>query len=161
MALKAVFHTNLTDTWTNAEDGDPVGAIRWETASGEGSKAYKCVQYNDAAVAALVSEAVYYSGIDGYRDSLVSRDVSDSDGPIGAGILQAVIADQDFGWVQIKGFAIAAAGTITAGVDGDPLTPVGAGDGELDVNIATAANAHICAWAGDSANDEIMCDFPY
>ena len=33
-------------------------------------------------------------------------------------------------------------------------------DGTLDVNVATAANTHICARAGDISDQEIMCMFP-
>ena len=76
----------------------------------------------------------------------------------GAGVLQAALTDGAFGWIQVGGIATLSI-ALTAGVDGDALTPTGAGDGTLDVNIATAANTDICARAIDASAFIIMCDF--
>ena len=48
---------------------------------------------------------------------------------------------------------------LTAGADGDPLTPTGSGDGTLDVSGAVTDN--VCAIAGDISDKEIACDFPF
>jgi hypothetical protein len=48
---------------------------------------------------------------------------------------------------------------LTAGADGDPLTPAGATDGTLDVS--GAVTDHVCAYAGDISDKEIICDFPF
>ncbi len=47
---------------------------------------------------------------------------------------------------------------LTAGADGDPLTPTGSADGTLDVS--SAATDNVCAIAGDISDKEIICDFP-
>lgn len=46
---------------------------------------------------------------------------------------------------------------LTAGADGDPLTPTGSADGTLDVS--SAATDNVCAIAGDISDKEIICDF--
>lgn len=124
-------------------------------------KIYKYVQYDTGAAgaAAVAGEVAYYYTLDGYKNNQVTSDLSDSL-EIGAGVLQAVMTDGQYGWVQIKGPATLSI-ALTGGVDGDALTPTGATDGTLDVNVATAANTHICAWAGDASDLEIICDFPF
>ena len=132
--LPAVFKTQLDDTWSTAKDGEPVGTIRKD-----GNKTYMVIQYDDSAVAAAANKAVYYTSgeMENYK---ASSDVSDSYGSSGAkavaaGVLQAAIADQSYGWIQVGGIA-----TITtdaaAGAAGDAVTGVGANDGGLDVSAA-------------------------
>jgi hypothetical protein len=125
----------------------------------EGIKLYKWVKYDEgaAAVDAVAGEACYYYTLDGYKNHTVTSDLSDSV-EIGAGILQAVMSDGDEGWVQIKGPATMTI-ALTAGADGDPLTPTGAADGTLDVSAAVTDN--VCAIAGDASDNEIVCDFPW
>jgi hypothetical protein len=77
---------------------------------------------------------------------------------IGAGVLQAAMSDDEYGWVQIKGPATLEI-ALTAGADGDPLTPTGSSDGTLDVSGAVTDN--VCAIAGDISDKEIICDFPW
>jgi len=122
-------------------------------------KVYKYVQYQEgtAAVDGVAGEVAYYYTLDGYKNFQVSSDLSDSV-EIGAGVLQAIMSDNEYGWIQIKGPATLSI-ALTAGADGDPLTPTGATDGTLDVNVATAANTNICARAGDISDKEIICDF--
>lgn len=124
-------------------------------------KVYKYVTYSEeaAAVDGVAGEVAYYVAATGYAAVDVTSDLSASD-EVGAGVLQAIMSDNEFGWIQIKGPATLSI-ALTAGVDGDALTPTGAGDGTLDVNIATAANTHICARAGDASALEILCDFPF
>lgn len=132
-----------------------LGTVAWD----DSGKAYKYLQYKEgtAAVDGVAGEVAYYLATDGYKNSQVTSDLSDTD-EIGAGVLQAIMSEDEFGWLQVKGFATLSI-ALTAGVDGDPLTPTGAGDGTLDVNVATAANTDICAWAGDASDLEIICDF--
>ena len=124
-------------------------------------KIFKYVQYEaaTAAVAGVAAEVAYYAtvAIGDATGTIVTSDLSDSD-EVGAGVLQAALTDGAFGWVQVGGLATLTI-ALTAGVDGDALTPTGAGDGTLDVNIATAANTDICARAIDASAFIIMCDF--
>jgi len=150
--MKKIFVTKLTDIKTTDVEG--LGTIRFE-----GNKIYKWITYSEeaAAVAGVAGEVTYYVGTDGHKLNDVTSDLSAS-GEIGSGVLQAALTDNDFGWIQIKGPALLTI-ALTAGVDDDPLTPTGAGDGTLDVNVATAANTDVCAWAGDASDLEIICDF--
>ena len=122
------------------------------------NKVYKYVQYQagTAAVAGVLGEAAYYYTLDGYKNNQVTSDLSDSV-EIGAGILMSSPADGEYCWVQIKGPATMTI-ALTAGADGDPLTPTGAADGTLDVSAAVTDN--VCAIAGDISDQEIICDFP-
>jgi len=126
---------------------------------GSGNKCYKFVQYKEgtAATDGVAGEVAYYYTLDGYKNNQVSSDLSDSV-EIGAGVLQAAMSEDEYGWIQIKGAATLTI-ALTAGADGDPLTPTGAGDGTLDVT--TAVTDHICAYAGDASDNEIICDFPF
>ena len=122
------------------------------------SKLYKYVQYDtgSAGAAAVAGEVAYYYTLDGYKNNQVTSDLSDSV-EIGAGVLQAVMTDGQFGWIQIRGAAILTI-ALTAGADGDPLTPTGSADGTLDVS--SAATDNVCAIAGDISDKEIICTFP-
>ena len=126
---------------------------------GSPTKLYKYVQYDtgSAGAAAVAGEACYYYTLDGYKLNQVTSDLSDSV-EIGAGILQAVMTDGQFGWIQIKGAATMTI-ALTAGADGDPLTATGAADGTLDVSAA-ATDINV-AIAGDISDKEIICDFPF
>lgn len=122
-------------------------------------KIYKYVQYQEgtAVVDGVAGEVAYYYTLDGYKNNQVSSDLSDSV-ELGAGVLQAVMSDGDYGWIQIKGPATLTI-ALTAGVDGDPLTPTGSADGTLDVSALVTD--HVCAYAGDISDMEIICDFPF
>ena len=124
----------------------------------DGTKIYKYVQYDtgSGSVAAVSGNASYYYTLDGYKNHQVTSDLSDSV-EIGAGILQSAPTDGQYCWVQIKGPATMNA-ALTAGADGDPLTPTGSADGKLDVSAAATDN--VCAIAGDISDKEIICDFP-
>lgn len=120
---------------------------------------YKYVQYKAGAgtVAAVAGNVAYYYTLDGYKLNQVTSDLSDSI-ELGAGVLVAAASADDYCWVQIKGAATVTT-ALTAGSDGDPLTPTGATDGTLDVT--TAVTDHVCAYAGDISDKEIICDFPF
>ena len=123
------------------------------------TKLYKYVQYDtgSAGAAAVAGEACYYYTLDGYKNNVVTSDLSDSV-EVGAGILQAAMTDGQFGWIQIKGAATMTI-ALTAGADGDPLTPTGSADGTLDVSADVTDN--VCAIAGDISDKEIICDFRF
>lgn len=122
-------------------------------------KIYKYIQYDEgaAAVDSVAGEVAYYYTLDGYKNNIVSSDLSDSI-ELGAGVLQAIMSDGEYGWIQIKGAALLTI-ALTAGADGDPLTPTGSADGTLDVSAAVTD--HVCAYAGDISDMEIICDFPF
>lgn len=124
-------------------------------------KIYKYLQYKEgtAATDGVSGEVAYYTAVDGYKLNTVTSDLGDATDEIGAGVLSANMSEDEWGWLQVRGLATLSI-ALTAGADGDPLTPTGATDGTLDVNVATAANTHICAWAGDITDKEILCEFP-
>jgi hypothetical protein len=70
-----------------------------------------------------------------------------------------VPADGEYCWIQITGVATLTT-ALTAGADGDPLTPTGAGaDGTLDVTAD--ATSPICAYAIDASAKIVLCAFPW
>lgn len=129
-----------------------------DTFYGPGGKAYKFVQYLEgtAATDGVAGEVAYYSAAGAGQDFTVTSDLSDSVN-IGAGVLQSNVSDAEYCWVQVKGPATLSI-ALTAGADGNALTPVGAADGTLDVSAAVTD--HICAYADDASANEIICDFP-
>jgi|TARA_R100001244_G_scaffold24873_1_gene25039 hypothetical protein len=124
----------------------------------DGIKVYKYIKYDTGggSVAAVASQVAYYYTLDGYKNHTVTSDLSDSV-EIGAGVLQSAPGDGEYGWIQIKGPATLNL-ALTAGADGDPLTPTGSSDGTLDVSAAVTDN--VCAIAGDISDKEVACDFP-
>ena len=132
-----------------------LGAIIDDT---NGTRMYKYLQYDTGAAGAdaVAGEVAYYYTLDGYKNFKVTSDLSDSV-EIGAGVIQAVMTDGQYGWFQVSGAATLTI-ALTAGADGDPLTPTGAADGTLDVSAAATDN--ICAIAGDISDKEIICTFP-
>ena len=138
-----------------------LGSIVSDIGTNGPSKSYRYIKYEaaTAAVAGVAGEVAYYAtvAVGDATGTIVTSDLSDSDS-VGAGVLQAALTDGTFGWVQVKGPATLTI-ALSAGADGDPLTPTGATDGTLDVNIATAANTDICARAIDVTAKIIMCDF--
>ena len=148
---------NVTQTYTTLEEGNApaLGDIFF----GTGGKVYKFIQYSEeaAAVDGVAGEVAYYVADTGYPASEVTSDLSASS-EIGAGVLQATMSEGEYGWIQIKGLATLSI-ALTAGADGDPLTPTGAADGTLDVSGAVTDN--VCAIANDASANEIICDFPW
>jgi len=150
--IKRVFATKLGDQ--NTTDKEGIGVIRWE-----GNKCYKYVRYSNeaAAVAGVAGEVAYYVAATGYAINDVTSDLTASD-EVGAGVLQAALADNAYGWIQIKGPATLTI-AFTAETDGSPMTPTGSADGTLDV-VALVTDA-ICGYAGDASTKELLCDFPF
>ena len=149
---KSSFTTSLTETANYDKEG--VGTHRYENGN-----VYKWVKFNNGAgnVASVKGDVAYYYLAGGAQDDEVTMDLSDSVN-VGAGVFQAVIADLEFGWIQIKGKAVLTT-ALTAGADGNALTAVGATDGTLDVSAAVTDA--VCAYADDASAKEILCDFPW
>ena len=155
MTIAAILGIDVTAQSTTPEFiPGQLGAVTGST----GTKIYKYLKYDDgtAAVDGVAGEVAYYYTLDGYKNHVCSSDLSDSI-EIGAGVIQANIATETYGWFQIKGAATLSI-ALTAGADGDPLTPTGSADGTLDVS--SAATDNVCAIAGDISDKEIICDFP-
>lgn len=159
MSANPLIGVQLTNVRTNAEGPEfPLGTI-YRAPSG---KQYKYVQFNNGAgdVAAVAGNFAYYyavSGASAGQVDIVTMDLTDTAG-VGAGVFQAVIADTGYGWIQTKGPATLTT-ALTAGADGNALTPTGAGaDGTLDVSAAVTD--HICAVAVDASAKIVMLCCP-
>ena len=125
---------------------------------GEPTKLFKYVRTFSIATTMETGDVCYYLRTgDKYQGNRVTTDVSFSD-RIGAGIAQATVANGSHCWIQIRGPATLST-ALTAGTDGDPLTPEGAGDKTL--NVASSVTDNICAIACDASDKEIICMFPY
>lgn len=121
-------------------------------------KIYKYVQYDTGAgsVAAVAGNVCYYYLAGGTQTFKVTSDLSDSVN-VGAGVLMSALTDGAYGWIQVRGTATVTT-ALTAGSDGNALTPVGSTDGTLDVSAAVTD--HICAIADDISEKKIICAFP-
>lgn len=156
--IKKVFQTRLVQTSTKDLEG--VGTLRFE-----GNRVYKWVKFNNGAgdVASVAAYVAYYYGVSGdavtggYEDNVVTMDRTD--GYLGAGVFQAIIADGSYGWLQIKGPATLGI-ALTSGSDGEALTFVGAGD-DGTLEVAGADVEAIVAYATDISAKKIACDFPF
>lgn len=153
---------NITDTFT-AETLKTSGkgwglGDKWTDKDG---KTYKFVQYDTGAgpVAAVAGNFCYYyapGGTSAGATTVVTSDLSDSAG-VGAGVLQSAPADGEYCWIQIKGPATLTT-ALTAGADGNALTPVGSTDGTLDVSALVTD--HICAIAVDASAKIVFVTCP-
>lgn len=156
-----MFLTGINPTETSTTKSVALGSIGTAVVSGV-MKTYKYVQYESGAgsVAAASGNVCYYYAAGGTSAgdyTKVTSDLSDS-AEIGAGVLQSAPADGEYCWIQIKGPATLTT-ALTAGADGDPLTPTGSTDGTLDV-VAAATDA-VCAFAVDYSAKIVLCDFPF
>ena len=121
---------------------------------------FKYVQYDTGAgsVAAVSGYVAYYyapSGASAGAVNVVTSDLSDSN-EVGAGVLQSAPTDGQYCWLEIGGTGTLTI-ALTAGADGDPLTPTGAGDGTLDVTAA--ATSPVGAFDIDASAKIIACQF--
>lgn len=153
----------LTDTYTAAQltgaeagKAPKLGDIYVDYTG----KRYKFVKYNNGqAVAAVAGNFCYYhaaSGASAGENTEVTMDLSDSAG-VGAGVLQAIIGDGEYGWIQTGGVATLTT-ALTAGADGNALTAVGATDGTIDVSALVTD--HICAIAVDASAKIVFVTCP-
>lgn len=154
----------LTQTYTTADltgaNSGKVPGVGDKYVDKDG-KEYAFMQYNAGAgpVAAVAGNFCYYyapGGVSAGATTVVTSDLSDSAG-VGAGVLQAVIASGDYGWIQTWGPATLTT-ALTAGADGNALTPVGSTDGTIDVSAAVTD--HICAIAIDASAKIVMVTCP-
>lgn len=153
-SMKKVFQTRLTDTSTLDLEG--IGVLRFE-----GSRVYKWVTYNTGTgvIAAVAGNGVVYHGddavvVDSAAD--VTSDYSDGSGIV-AGVLQAVIANASYGWIQIKGIAVMNL-VLDSGADGNELI-VGTTDGSLAVRASAAQMT--AGVAIDASAKEVLLDCPW
>lgn len=152
--------SNIDVTAVHSTAEFALGTLAALTTS-QGTKRYKYVQYDTGAggVAAVSGNVCYVyavSGASAGQVHVVTSDLSDS-AEIGAGVLQSAPTDGKYCWIQVRGQATLTT-ALTAGADGDPLTPTGATDGTLDVT--TASTDHICAVAIDASAKIVLCMFP-
>ncbi len=142
---------NLTETYLELGSNTPaLGDIY----VGDDGRRYRFVLYNGgvgnvAAVAGNFTYALAPSGTSAGLFTTVTSDLSDSAG-VGTGMLMSApsAANGLYCWVQIAGYATLNT-ALTAGADGNALTPVGATDGTLDVSALVTD--HICAIAIDAS----------
>lgn len=152
--------SNIDVTAVHSTAEFALGTLAALTTS-QGTKRYKYVQYDTGAggVAAVSGNVCYVyavSGASAGQVHVVTSDLSDS-AEVGAGVLQSAPTDGQYCWIQVRGQATLNT-ALTAGADGDPLTPTGATDGTLDVT--TASTDHICAIAVDASAKIVLCMFP-
>lgn len=147
---------DLTKVRTSDEGAEfRVGTLALVTDD-DGDKLYRYVEYNAGAgsVAAVAGSmaSVYAAG--GAGGASTSKNVVTMDGSdslaVGAGVLQAVIADGGFGWVQIRGTCTMTP-ALVAGADGNALTRVGATADTGDLDVAALVTDNICAVALDAS----------
>ena len=142
---------DLSATYATLDEGKTPSA--GDIYEGTDGKRYRFVIYDTGAgsVAAVSGNFAYVlavSGASAGETTTVTSDLTDTAG-IGAGVLQSAPADGEYCWVQISGFATLTT-ALTAGADGDALTPTGATDGTLDLALAGETD-HICAHAVDAS----------
>jgi len=140
---------NLTETYSEIGSNTPgLGDIY----AGDDGKRYRFVLFdngvgNVAAVAGNFAYVLAVSGASAGQTTTVTSDLSDS-ANVGAGVFMSAPSDGQYCWVQIAGYATLTT-ALTAGADGNALTPVGATDGTLDVSALVTD--HICAIAVDAS----------
>ena len=149
---------NLTAVRTSDQGPEFKLGTKYESYDG---KKYKYVQFDNGVgnVASVAGNFAYYlavSGASAGQIDIVTMDVTDSGG-VGAGVFQAVIADQGYGWLQTRGPATLTT-ALTAGADGNALTAVGATDGTIDVSALVTD--FICAVAIDASAKIVMLTCP-
>jgi hypothetical protein len=143
---------DITDVSTTAKF--KLGTIAGDIGANGPQKTYKYINY--VTNVGVAGQVAYYGTASGYENSRVSSDIS-ATVSIGAGVLQAAMPTNTYGWVQISGPATLSI-ALTAGADGNALTAPGATDGTLDV--ASAVTDPICAFAADVSEKKIICMFP-
>lgn len=141
---------NLTETYSTLEGGNTPAL--GDVFIGDDGKRYRFVLFNDGVgnVAAVAGNFAYVyapSGTSAGATTTVTSDLSDS-ANVGAGMFMSAPSDGQYCWVQIAGYATLTT-ALTAGSDGNALTPVGATDGTLDVSALVTD--HICAIAIDAS----------
>lgn len=152
--------SNLAGVILTRVDTSPMFQLGARYIASDG-KRYKYVLHNNGAgnVAAAAGNFAYVyapSGASAGAITTVTSDLSDSAG-VGAGVWQAVVGDGEYGWIQTGGSATLTT-ALTAGADGNALTPVGSTDGTLDVSALVTD--HICAIAIDASAKIVFLTCP-
>jgi hypothetical protein len=155
-----MFLSGIDVTKTHTSEDYALGSLTAQTTS-TGTKIYKFVLFNNGVgnVAAVAGNFAYIyavSGASAGQLTTVTMDLTDTQ-EIGAGVFQSVPADGEYCWIQVTGSATLTT-ALTAGGDGDPLTPTGSTDGTLDVT--TASTDHICAVAVDASAKIVLLYCP-
>lgn len=145
---------DLNQTYSALGENTPALGDVYQDVTGN---RYKFVLFNNGAgdVAAASGNFAYVyapSGTSAGATTTVTSDLSDS-ANVGAGVFQSVPADGEYCWVQISGYATLTT-ALTAGSDGNALTPVGSTDGTLDVSALVTD--HVCAIAIDASAKIVM-----
>lgn len=156
--MNTLIGAGLTDTYTASQLEEGKGFGLGDNYTDHTGRVYKFVRYDPAetAVAAVAGNMTYYIAEVGAETFVVTSDLSDS-GNVGAGMLMAAPAAGEYCWVQVTGPATLTT-ALTAGADGNALTPVGATDGTLDVSAAVTD--HICAIALDASAKKVVLTCP-
>lgn len=158
----ATFGAKLTETYTSVNGNTPGAGFAPGDIYRDGSGIkYKFVQYDTGAgaVAAVAGNFCYYyapGGTSAGATTVVTSDLSDSAG-VGAGVLLSAPGDSEYCWIQISGPATLTT-ALTAGADGNALTPVGSTDGTLDVSALVTD--HIAAIAVDATAKIVFVTCP-
>lgn len=157
----SIIGVELTNTYTAAALAAR-GLVVGTKFTNKDGKTYKLYQYDTGAgpVAAVAGNVAYFyapGGTSAGATTVITSDLSDSAG-VGAGVLQSAPTDGEYCWVQVTGAATLTT-ALTAGADGNALTPVGATDGTLDVSALVTDS--ICATALDASAKIVMCHFPH
>lgn len=162
--MTAFVGASLTQTYTAAQlagsEAHKVPQLGQVYQDSNG-KRYKFVLHNSGvgAVAAVAGNFAYVlapSGVSAGQITTVTSDLSDS-AAVGAGMWMAAPATGEYGWIQTWGPATLTT-ALTAGADGNALTPVGSTDGTLDVSAAVTD--HICAIAIDASAKIVFITCP-
>jgi hypothetical protein len=159
--MTAFVGASLTETYTTAQLAQGKAPGVGDVYVDADGKSYRFVKYNAGAgpVAAVAGNFCYLyaaGGTSAGQYNEVTSDLSDS-ANVGAGVLMAVIASGDYGWIQTGGVATLTT-ALTAGADGNALTAAGATDGTLDVSAAVTD--FICAVAVDASAKIVMLTCP-
>lgn len=162
--MSSFIGATLDGTWsaaqlTGSEAGKAPGV--GDVYTDHNGKRYRFVQYNGGvgSVAAVAGNFTYYlapSGVSAGATTVVTSDLSDS-ASVGAGVLQAAPASGEYCWIQTYGSATLTT-ALTAGADGNAMTPVGATDGTIDVSALVTD--HICAIAVDASAKIVFVTCP-
>lgn len=146
MAQTQIGHEALTSNSSTAlhTPGEMI-----EIVDSEGLKRYQYIKYAEGtgSISAAAGNIVYYEEGTDWDGFYVTSDLSDTVANLVAGVLQAALTDEYYGWIQTWGYYedVATNGDddIAAGVS---IIPVG--DGTVDsVAAGTAPTYKVVGWA--------------
>jgi len=114
-----------------------------EVVGSTGLKRYKYIQFDNGSgdVAAAAGNIAYYFDGTDFDGITVTSDLSDTVANLVAGVLQAVLTDQYYGWIQTWGYYA----TVKTNADDDiaaGVTIIPVGDGTVDSVAAGTASTY-------------------